>query len=357
MKILILVNWKISRTKSIPTNLQSPDYISEGIPYWFFKHMPENVDVDVVDIGDSWFTNFIEKKILKFYILQTLRVLFNIRSYDVVMSHGAQSGIFLALLRKLFFIKKPIHILFDIGSFNSAKETGIIHAFMKFASKSIDGVIYHTSSQIDYYIKRFPWLVKRSKFVLFGTDPDFFLTKSTLRTENFVLSIGYNKRDWDTLLKAFEKLNSKNLFLKIIGRTDLKTTLPNVELKKYIPINQLVKEIQDCKFVVVPLDYFNYSYGQMTVLQAMSLGKAVIAARVPSLVDYIEDEVTGIFYESKNVNDLTDKMNLIIEDQRFCKQLETNARKKIETKYNEKEMADQIFQFITSILAKKNSNI
>ena len=38
---------------------------------------------------------------------------------------------------------------------------------------------------------------------------------------------------------------------------------------------------------------FNYSYGQMTLMQQMALGKCVVAAKVPSLVDYVENGKTA----------------------------------------------------------------
>jgi glycosyltransferase involved in cell wall biosynthesis len=349
MKILMLVNWNVKKTETIPNDIQSPDFYCIEEKYWFFKHWPESVEVDVIDIGKSWFTQNIEKKILKFYFLQTLNVLFKLKKYDVILSHGAQSGIFLALVRRLFFLKKPKHVLIDIGSFNSARESGIIHKIMRFASKSIDGIIYHTSSQKNYYQKCFPWLIEKSKFIPFGTDPEYFFYNENVEIQNTIVSVGYNKRDWQTLLKAFDLIERNDIKLKIIGRADLFTTNKNVIFQKYIPINQLAKEMEQSKFIVIPLEYMNYSYGQMTALQAMSLGKVVIAAKVPSLVDYIEDGISGLFYENGNVSDLASKMNLLLEEEKLLNEIGMNSRKIIENKLNEKEMSKQISEFLNSI--------
>lgn len=51
-----------------------------------------------------------------------------------------------------------------------------------------------------------------------------------------------------------------------------------------------------------------YSYGQMTLLQQMALGKAVIVAKVPSMLDYVQDGENACFYEAKNASDLCGKM-------------------------------------------------
>ncbi len=350
MKILVLVNWKIIHTQIDPKNIQPPDFQISGQSYWFFENFPNNLKIKVLGIGNSWFTNRIEKYYLKFYILQTLIALLQLKKYDVILSHGAQSGIFLALLRKLFRISKPKHILFDIGGFNSASEKGFKNTLIRYASRSLDGVIIHTSKQRDYYEKHFPWLVSKTQFINFGTNPDYFNLVENLDVQNTILSVGYSKRDWKTLIRAFDDVKDKSVVLKIIGRSDLILNNQNIILEKYIPINQLIEEIRKCKFVVVPLEYFNYSFGQMTVLQAMSLGKAVIASKVPSLEDYIIDGETGLFYESGNADDLSNKISFLLNNNDLIVKLGVNSRKAIEQKFNEKEMAKEIHNFLNLIL-------
>jgi len=353
MRILMLVNWKVKNSDITPTNLQPPDYYIKGERYWFFKHWPENVEVDVIDVGSTWFTNKVEKRILKFYILQTFKALPKLKQYDLIISHGVQSGIFLSLIRRIFRMKTPKHIVFDIGGFNSAKEAGLINKFMRLASKSIDGIIYHTSSQLDYYKKCFPWLVRKSKFVHFGTDPEYFVPINKNDKSNYILCVGYIKRDWTTLIKAFDKLERKDVYLKIIGKTDLYTKNKNIIFEEFMPIDKLLKEIENSMFVVVPLECFNYSYGQMTILQAMSLAKAVIAARVPSVIDYVIENETGILYESGNIEELSLKMSKLINDETLREYLAGNARKSIEHVYNEKNMTHDIYNFIMSLSYKK----
>lgn len=61
----------------------------------------------------------------------------------------------------------------------------------------------------------------------------------------------------------------------------------------------MINQIYNARLCVLPLESFNYSYGQMTFLQQMALGKCVIAANVPSLNGYAEDKKTAVFYEAK----------------------------------------------------------
>ena len=115
-------------------------------------------------------------------------------------------GLYVCLWRRLFGHGKYKHIVFDIGGFNSAKEEGKALKLMQFASKSLDGVIYHTKSQITYYEKCHPWYAFKSRYIAFGTDAEYFQPTGTpIEKENpYILCVGYNKRI-GIPLQAYEK--------------------------------------------------------------------------------------------------------------------------------------------------------
>lgn len=362
MKILMLVNWKVVRSEQIPEDRQPPDYVAAGQPYWFYRYFEEDVSVDVLDISSIAAIERFEREKLRFYVIQALRAIPRMYRYDLVVSHGMQSGVVVSLWRR-FFPGKVRHVVFDIGSFNSAAESGSALKLMQYASRSIDGVIYHTGTQKAYYKKCFPWIVDRSRFVRFGTDSLFFDGDAD-RTQksDFILCVGYHKRDWDTLLKAYIRLareydGAKVPALKLIGKPDYSLpegmSLPdNAELKMvpYIPVKQLMEEIRKALFCVLPLQDFNYSFGQMTLLQQMALGKAVITARVPSMLDYVQDGKNALFYEAENAADLSSKMIYLLEDEAGRCQIGKHAAVYVKEEHNEKVMSCQIEKFYQDVL-------
>lgn len=351
MKILMLVNWKVKYTEEIPDDLQAPDYYTKKEKYWFFRYFPENTEVDVIDISSNKLMEKIERKYLHFYIIQTIKAIKIMKNYDVVISHGMPSGILLSLYRRIFGKKKEKHIIFDIGAFNSAKENGIILKLNQFASKSIDGIIYHESEQIEYYKKCFPWLIEKSKFIPFGTDIVYFdrdMEKEG-NVEDYILSIGYSLRDNETLIDAYRKSNIKYK-LKIIGATDKYKEENNIQFYPPIKKRELNRQIQNARFCILPLEYKNFSFGQMTLLQQMYYGKAVITANVPSVKDYVQDKKTAIIYESKNVEDLKNKIELL-ENEEIVKEIGANARQAVINNFNEKNMSNNIFKFIKEIFS------
>lgn len=377
MKILMLVNWKVLSCKETPNDKQPPDYRVEGEPYWFYRYFNQKDDVDIIDISSaSWLENF-EREKLRFYVLQALKAIPKLHKYDLIVSHGMQSAVVVCLYRR-FFRGKEKHIVFDIGSFNSAAESGSALKLMQFASRSIDGLIYHTSAQHAYYEKFFPWLVEKSQFVRFGTDGVFWKKETDFKEEiegaaavenssaPYILCVGYIKRDWDTLYRAYAALAKQYELqrpgftlpvLRMVGKAEYQPPegerLPEcakLELIPYIPVRELMTQIQNAQFCVLPLESFLYSYGQMTLLQQMALGKAVIVAKVPSMLDYVQDGENACFYEAKNASDLCGKMEDFLKNPERRETIGSNAADYVKRVHNEKDMALQIEAFYDSVL-------
>lgn len=357
MKILMLVNWKIEYTDEVPKDRQPPDYYIKGKPYWFFRYFrnSEELQVDVVDIRSFPWLEKLEQNKLRFYVWQTLKCIPRLDKYDLILSHGMQSGIVLCLLRRIFGKGHYKHIVFDIGAFNSGREEGHALKLMQFASKSLDGVIYHTAVQEEYYRKCHPWLMDKAEFITFGTDADYFgkqkYADDGKEKKPYILCVGYYKRDWDTLIKAYEGV-STDMNLRLIGNGGIKTENPHIEVLDKVSITELKRQIANAGFCVLPLKSFNYSYGQMTLLQQMAMGKAVIAADVPSIKAYIKENAF-ILYEPQNSRMLGEKMQELSDDPGLCRKIGSVAQQAVTNIFNEKNMALDIERVIGKIMEGK----
>lgn len=360
-RVLMLVNWKVNYCMKTPEGIQPPDYFIAGEPYWFFRYMSPEWEVNVVDIAAPGVIAGLEKR-LRFYVWQTLRILPEVGKYDLVLSHGMQSGIVLALWRRVFGKGSYKHIVFDIGAFNSGRENGTALKLMQFASKSLDGVIYHTKIQEAYYQRCHPWLVGKSQYIPFGTDASFFTpdiktesqSAQISKEDTYILAFGKIKRDWGTLLRAYE-LSHRKLKLRIVGAAEQissldfkakeKVSLENVQIYPYVLLDNLLEMIQEASFCIVPLSEFPYSYGQMTLLQQMSMKKAVIAADVSSLQAYHDGDGV-LWYKSGNVEQLAEEIDLLTDDIELRQSIGQRAREAVLQLYNEQLMAGRIDQFL-----------
>ena len=363
MKILMLVNWNVECADRVPADKQPPDYYVKGEDYWFYRYFQEKPTVDVLDTHSfPWLERF-EKYQIRFYILQAIKALPKLGKYDLIVSHGMQSGVVVSLWRRLFRTKAK-HIVFDIGSFNSAAESGFALKLMQFASKSIDGVIYHTGSQLDYYKRFFPWIVSKCSWIRFGTDLDFFDLRKEIdaicgekKTESspYIICVGYSKRDWSTLVSAYTKLSTDVHLLLVGHECEEYRDIPGVEMMPVVSIRGLTTLISEALFCVLPLQSFNYSYGQMTLMQQMALEKCVVAAKVPSLVEYIRDGETAITYEPENADDLSEKIKCLLQDMDKCHAIGKAARTWLETCCNERVMARDIERFYETVLTRRTT--
>jgi glycosyltransferase involved in cell wall biosynthesis len=140
--------------------------------------------------------------------------------------------------------------------------------------------------------------------------------------------------------------------LRIIGIPDKNgLSLPSairdrVECLPYIPIRRLMEEISRAKFMVLPLPYYRYSFGQMTLLQAMSLQKAVIVSRVPGVADYVRDGQNAVWYEPGDWRELKNKMDELLTDPALTEKIARNARTTIQQEFNERNLATNLYQAI-----------
>lgn len=351
MRILMLVNWKIEYCDTKPADKQPPDYKVEGEDYWFYRYFNNKPEVDVIDIKSfPWLENF-ERNKLHFYIWQAIRAIPKLNQYDLIVSHGMQSAVVLCLWRR-FFKSKAKHVVFDIGSFASGSERGFALKLMQFASKSLDGLIYHMSAQRDYYKKFFPWIVEKSQFIKFGADFGFFGNEKEINPigKPYIVCAGKSKCDWDTVVKAYKECKV-DLELHLIGGKEKRfEDIDGVIQIPYLPVNDFIKQVQGAEFCVLPLDPVPFSFGQMRLLQQMAMKKCVIVSDAPSILNYVEDNHTAIIYESSNAMSLKGKIDLMCLNPEKKKTIEKAAYEFVKQDCNEKNMAERIEELFELIL-------
>lgn len=354
MRILLLINWKIRYCSDVPNDLQPSDYCCPQETFWFFKYFDEKPIVDVIDISSPKLIEKVENKV-RFYFYQTLRIIPKLKQYDLIFIHGSNSAMLLGAIKRVFHIKMPPILDVDISSFHQASTSGLVHRLAQFSSKAFDYMVYHTSSQIDYYKIQFPWLVNKCAFIPLGVDYNYWKAQKypILSTKwSYIVCVGYRKRDWNTLLEAFETSNiPEELYL--IGNPDIKCTNPKVKILPFIPINELMTYIINAKFSVIPLDDFNYSFAQLTLLQQMALGVPILAANVPAIRDYAKYSKGVTSYKPYDAEDLKTKLQTVSKLQTYdlLKMGQSNIDC-IRTSLSELQMARK-FEAVCKSLCKK----
>lgn len=352
MKILFLPNWKVHRLEQDSDAVQAPDKQVIGQPYWFFRYFPNECQVDVIDFQENNPLRFLEKK-ANTYIWQGVKGFLGGGDYDVVISHGAQSGLMYSLLRSISFRRKPLHIIFDIGSMNGGRNNKVENLVISSALRSNPYIICHSKVVIENYKTTYKNLVDRSCYIPFGVDVEDFSASGEVDNEGYVLSFGAAKRDYQTLLGAWSGLDT-DCKLRIIGHKG-EVSLPNVETVERVSIGELKEQIRKALFVVIPLPVFNYSYGQMSFLQSMSMGKTVIVTRTPSSIDYLQDGRGSFFVKPYDVEDMRAKLGCLLNDRELLRKSNGEARRFVVDNFSEKTMAEKVYAFVSAAQAAERA--
>ncbi|MBQ2562245.1 MAG: glycosyltransferase family 4 protein [Muribaculaceae bacterium] len=356
LKILFIPNWKVTRLSHDDASLQAPDKVVEGCKYWFFRHFNTSAEVDVIDIGGENLWRKLEHKI-KFYISQPVKAFTHRNSCDVVVSHGAQSGLFYELLAS-FVKKKPLHVMIDVGGLNGARINNCETPLIRFALRKSPVIIVHSSPQLDFYKRYYPKLRENVHFVPFGTDFGYFSQagEEAEAQERLFVSVGSAKRDYITLCEAWKRAGVENYKLRIIGDESLArrySGCPGIEFSGRKPLAEVIELTRRCTAVIVPLPEFCYSYGQMTVLQSMAMGKPLIVTSTTSTVDYIAQAPGVMATEVGNVEAMAQcvkKMCALTSDE--LKKMGSDNQAFVKAHFSEEQMAQKIEAIISQYLMR-----
>jgi len=319
------------------------------------------------------------------------QLLWRLKKFDYIYLHYPFFGTAEIIWLFKIFHKKPkliIHYHMDvvnkslINKILSLPSLIIRHSLLKKAELII-------SASLDYIkhsqIKNF-YLAHPEKFqeIPFGLDLEKFKPKAiNLPSENKILAkakylvrkvndlfIKRNRLDLifiggldsahyfkgvDVLLKSLAFLKSEKKWrLKIAGEGNL---LPEYEaLTKRLGLEKkvdfvgklteadLIKLLQNSDLLILPSINSNEAFG-IVLIEAMACGLPVIASNLPG-VRSVFSEKEGLLVEPENMEDLSTKIDFILENENKRKEMAQAARKKAEDKYDQtkiKKMYENLF--------------
>jgi glycosyltransferase involved in cell wall biosynthesis len=125
----------------------------------------------------------------------------------------------------------------------------------------------------------------------------------------FLLAIGREARDWTTLARAAEGLDGE---IRVVGPQSLPGT-SRLTLVPQRSREDLAALIAESRAVVVPLLAGRRTAGQLTVLDAMAVGRAVVATSTQGTVDYVTAE-TGVLVPPGDPEPLRAALLRVLDD-------------------------------------------
>lgn len=106
-------------------------------------------------------------------------------------------------------------------------------------------------------------------------------------------------------------------------------------------------------FIVPSLEPSNISLGEgmpIVILEAMALGKPVIASRVSGVTEAFSDKEEGIFVQPKDSEDIANNIIYLLEHPNVREKFAFNAARLVEKKYNKEQFAKEINEVYANLL-------
>lgn len=158
------------------------------------------------------------------------------------------------------------------------------------------------------------------------------------------------------LINAFNKLSTihNNLTLTIVGDGDemdmIKDKVKNKGSSNNIEIvgfSNPTEYYKRADIFVLP------SYSEafpLVILEAMSHGLPIVATNVGGIPEAIENGVQGYTFNPGDVNELIDKLNILIQCRETRVQMGQNSRKRFVCEFTKDKMCEEIYRIIEEVV-------
>lgn len=356
--------------------------------FWFRMDMMrdfQNKDIEVIAIGNEpeidWSHKFSEQGILykSVYvkrnglspiadlrtILELIKIFKEIRP-DKIFSYQAKTIIYGSVAARLVGIKEYYSLIAGLGSVfrGQSTKTNIIKVLMKLQYKIAclfsEKVIFQNQDDKKEFISN--GLVRETKIEIIngsGVDVNKF-AKAPLPSETSFLFIGRLIKDKGVVeyLEACKniKLKYPNSRCLLVGPYDTNpSALKENELSPYINEGiieyygeqmNVIPFIKEASVFVLP----SYHEGTpKTVLESMSMGRAIITTDAPGCRETVINNSNGFLVEVRNKEDLYKKMERLILKPTLIKDMGEKSREIAIMKYDVKLVNKRIMEIMKII--------
>lgn len=302
-------------------------------------------------------------------IIISLKIYFKGEKFDVIISPNPFITGFIAFF--LSAITRAKVIVEVNGNFESAFKFGwggeIKPGFMDrlkgCVSKLIISLVLKRADMVKLlYLKQLEPLKIKGKinttaFADFVTINKFI--KADKNDEKYILLLGYPwyLKGVDVLINAFNKISWKfpDYRLKIVGwcphgrdfYEELSKDNPKIDLCDPVSYDEVVILMSRCSLYV--LASRTEAMGRV-LLEAMASKKPIIASNVGGVPEVIKDGYNGLLFEKENVDDLADKINLLLSNRDLTTKLAQNGFEYVQKYMSEDSYIENYRQMIKEVL-------
>ena len=274
-------------------------------------------------------------------------------SYDVIFSNGENVSVPLAAFLRLRS-RRPGHAL--IGHRLSAPKKKLL---LRALHSGMDAIFVYAKTQKTYVQDVLGISPDKVHLIAFHADTRVYHPMPEARVARRIASAGLELRDYPTLIEAVKgldvdvRLAAASPWSKRKNETIDRELPPNVEARGY-SYRELRDLYASSRFVVVALYDTDFQAGVTTILEAMAMGKTVIASRTRGQRDVIQDGVNGLYVPPGDAPALRRAITELLASPERAAQLGANARRTIESAMSLDLWADRIAAVVRQIASARS---
>lgn len=266
------------------------------------------------------------------YFFFPLRVFLQRRQYENMVAWQAFYGLIFAFWCRVFRAEKENYVV--VKNFTYREKKGIIgriyFRFLQYIVESgyVDVFTVCSEGHLKYCMEKFHIPREKLRFEPFGVA-DLGISEVS---EDYILSLGRSNRDWEFLIR---ELGNTEFLVKIVCDTLKYGKLPlNIRVYNNIWGEDALDALRRCRLVVLPILDEKVAAGDTVLLQAMALGKPVVAVRESGKwAEYLESGVNG-FVVPKNGEILRETVRKLWEDRELHREIPQNCREDFVKNYS-----------------------
>lgn len=254
--------------------------------------------------------------------------------YRAILSDGEHVGIPIALGKRALGIRTG-HVVIGHHLTTARKRPyfRLLHA-----ESGMSKLILHSPKQLELAKSDLGIEVDRLALIPYAVDSLFWSPRRPAE-DRLVLAVGREHRDYATFARA-----AAHLPLQVFVAADsafsrdaacsLPACWPSNFTCRSVGREELRELYARASLVVVPLLDTDFQAGVTTMLEAMSMSKAVLVTRTSGEPGVIDDGATGVFVPAGDSAAMAEAMIALMTDRSLRARLGSNAREAVAARFN-----------------------
>ena len=233
--------------------------------------------------------------------------------------------------------------------FNVGKKPFWLNAFLaRVFLRQIDHFVVHSQAEIQTLNCWFGIPKSKISFVHLQQAP-IALTTTEDRANPFLVAMGSANRDYATLIEAVRGLELRLIIIaspRSLSGLDIPET---IEVVSGLTPEQCRLLAQRARINVVPLADVATASGQVTIVEALRMGRPLVATRAVGSVDYIVDGESALLVEASDPIELKRAILQLWNDFALRQMLSRNALIYAEATLSDEVAASKLSQLLCDI--------